>query len=315
MLPMPRLHAARIVTTYTVSLAITIALLVVWVVYVVRSVSRIREMAGRMGVSSANPHWVILGIGCALFFLLIGGLTYQLAQALAARRYSQKQEEFVSNITHELKSPVAAIKLHAQTMQQPDLTAEDRSRSLTLVLQQTDRMGVLVDDVLESSRLLSRRHSLDLEPVELAPFFDAFFAETRLRIEGGGLQLTTEVSTDGSVLATPAALERVMTNLLDNAVTHSHAGGEVRCTVRKQGDLVVIAVEDDGIGILKGEHAKIFDRFYQVGREMRGRRRGTGLGLSIVSGLVAEMNGTVQAFSQEGRPGARFTVQLPLRTT
>jgi len=308
---MTRRHTAPIIATFVLSLVITIGLLVVWVVYIVRSVSRIQELAGRVGVSSANPHWIVLGIGAALFFLLIVGLSYQLALTLAARRASMKQEIFVSNVTHELKSPVAAIKLHAQTLQQSGLTAAERSRSIDYILEQADRVSSLVDDVLESSRLLSRKTRLSLEPVELEAFFRAYFVKAAPRVENEGMALATEVATKGVVLATGEALRQVMNNLLDNAIAYSHRGGEVRFRVHDDGSEAIIEVEDDGIGIPKGELTKIFDRFYQIGRELRGRK-GTGLGLSIVSGLVAEMGGSVQAFSHEGRPGARFVIQLPL---
>src|SRR4051794_18577380 len=98
---MARKRRSPFIVTYVLSLVVTIALLVVWVVYIVRSVARVREVAGRVGVEGENTHWIVLAVGCALFFLLIGGLTWQLAQALAARRYAMKQDEFVSNVTHE----------------------------------------------------------------------------------------------------------------------------------------------------------------------------------------------------------------------
>jgi two-component system sensor histidine kinase VicK len=89
-------------------------------------------------------------------------------------------------------------------------------------------------------------------------------------------------------------------------------GGEIRCRVVDTTDTVRIEVEDDGIGIPRAELKKVFDRFYQIGRELSGRRGGTGLGLSIVWGLVRELRGQVRAFSHEGRPGTRFVVTLPV---
>jgi signal transduction histidine kinase len=246
-----------------------------------------------------------------LFAVLMVGITYQLAQSFAERRYSRKREELVSNVTHEMKSPVAAIKLHAQTLQQDDLETDDRQRSVEFILQQADRMGKLVDDVLESSRLLARKRPPDLAPVNLPPFLEQYFEEVRPRVEGTGMRLTVDVATDAVVLGSPDGLHRVLDNLLENAIRFSSRGGEVRCSVRDEGPVVRLVVEDDGIGIPKNELTKIFDRFYQIGREFQDRRRGTGLGLSIVAGLVTEMRGTVRAQSPEGRPGARFVVELP----
>jgi signal transduction histidine kinase len=308
---MSRRRSFRIVAAYVVSLAATIALLVVWVVYVVRSASKINDLAERVRESGGGVHWVVLTVGCSLLFLMIVGLTYQLAVALAARRYSLKQEEFVSNITHEMKSPLAGIKLHAQTLERPGLPEAQRQRSVAFILAEAERMETLVDNVLESGRLLARKRLLDLAPVDLGEFFAAYFEDARSRAESQGVRLRVDGATRSVVRTSPVAMERVMTNLLDNAARFSGRGGEVRCRLGDAPGKVRIEVEDDGIGIPKGELGKIFDRFYQIGRGISGRRRGTGLGLSIVSGLVREMRGTVQAFSQEGRPGTRFVVELP----
>ena len=305
-------RSTRIIVSYVLSLLVTIALLVYWVVYVVSSMSTINELAQRVGARGDTSHVWVLVVGCTLFVTVIGGLTYQLAQALGARNYSRKQEEFVSNITHEMKSPLAAIKLHAQTLQQPDMSPEDLQRSVGFILQQAERMGVLIDNVLESSRLIARKKHLTLEPVRLQPFFDTFFQELRGQVEARGVRLSTDVTTDAVVMATTEALRRVMINLIENATRFSARGGEVRCRVSDDRSQVSIEVEDDGVGIPRSEIPKIFDRFYQIGREISERRGGTGLGLSIVLGLVKEMKGNVNAYSHDGRPGTRFVVRLPV---
>jgi hypothetical protein len=308
---MTKPRSTRILVTYGLSLAVTVTLLVVWVIYVVRSAARLQELAHGVGVPGDKLPWVVLTVGCVLFFLLIVAVTSQLAQSLVARRYARKQEEFISNITHEMKSPLAAIKLHVQTLQQDDLEPGSRRRSLGFILQQAERMGALIDNMLESSRLVARKKTLDLEPVDLAGFFAGWTEEARLKAAGHGVLLRLQLATAARVLATPEALRRMMDNLLDNAVRFSTRGGEVRCRVSDVRNLAVIEVEDDGAGIPKTDLGKIFDRFYQSGRPTDGRRRGSGLGLSIVSGLVREMQGSVRAFSQEGRPGTRFVIELP----
>jgi signal transduction histidine kinase len=304
-------RSVRIIVSYVLSLVVALALLVWWIVYVVQASATINRFASRVGGGGTTSHWLVLGLGCALFVLLIGGLTFQLAQALAERRYSRKQEEFVSNVTHELKSPLAAIKLHAQTLQQLDLPPEDRQRSVGFVLQQVGRMETLVDNVLESSRLFARRRRLPLEPLALATWCQPYFEEMRGVLDARGLALKVDLATDAIVLATPDALHRILTNLLENAARFSMRGGEIRCRVHDGDGVVLIEVEDDGIGIPRAELKKVFDRFYQIGKEISGRRGGTGLGLSIVWGLVRELKGRVSAHSHEGRPGTRFVVALP----
>jgi signal transduction histidine kinase len=307
---MPKKRSTPIVAAFLLSLLTAIALLVVWVVYALSARARLNELGDRVGVATGSLHWVVLTIGCALLALLIVGVSYQLAQALAARRYSVQHEDFVSNISHEMRSPLAAIKLHAQTLQQPGPSAAERARSARFILEQAERMGTLVDNVLESSRLVARKVRLELEPVALGPFFDRYLGGARDRIERRGVHLAARVDSEARVMATDDALRRVLDNLLDNAERFSERGGEVRCRVSDRNGTVVIEVEDDGVGVPKKELKKIFDRFYQARGDGR-RRGGSGLGLSIVSGLVRELGGGVHAHSQEGRPGARFVVELP----
>ena len=307
---MPRKRSRQIVFSYVLTLLVTIALLVGWVIYVLRSVSTINELASRLGGTGETYHWLVLGIGCALFSLVIVGLTLQLAHAFAERRYSQKQEEFVSNVTHEMKSPLAAIKLHGQTLRNGGLSIEEGRHSVDRVLQQVDRMSDLIDNVLESSRLVARRERNDGEPLSLHEFFSEFFDDVRASAEAQDVTLSVRLETRAVVLATAEKLRRVMTNLLNNAVRFSFRGGEVRCLIRDFDGHVCIEVEDDGIGIPKKELTKVFDRFYQVGGVTE-RRRGTGLGLSIVAGLVEEMQGSVRALSRDGQQGTRFVIELP----
>lgn len=308
---MSRKRFSSIIAVYVASLIVTIALLVSWIVYVLQSVSTINAMAQRVGGSGETYHWIVLGVGCLLVGLLIVGLTFQLAHALGERNYSRRQEEFVSNITHEMKSPLAALKLHAQTILEPDVPPGDVQRSTRFIVQQVGRIETLVDNVLESSRLVARKHRSPLEPVELRPFFLAYFDEVRTSVESRGLALSASVDTTAVVLATGETLRRIMTNLVENAVRFSSKGGEIRCRVQDERDTVRIEIEDDGVGIPRNELSKVFDRFYQIGREISERRGGTGLGLAIVAGLVKELNGRVRAFSHDGRPGTRFVITLP----
>lgn len=301
-----------VVVPFILSLVVLLVLLVAWVVYVVRSVSRIEQLAGRVGVTQVgNVHWIALAAGCALLALLAAGIIYQLAQSLATRSYVRKQNEFISNVTHELKSPLAAIRLHAQTLEQPGLDDADRRRSTRFILQQAERMGTLVDDVLESSRLTSRKKHLDLEPLPLEPFLERYLEEEGPRVEARGVRLTARLESAATVYADDEALRRVLDNLLDNAARFSDPGGEVRLHVWDDGFDAVLEVDDDGLGIPGSELKRIFDRFYQVRRGGGRRPDGSGLGLAIVYGLVQEMHGEIHAHSHEGRPGARFEVRLP----
>lgn len=297
------------VIPYVLSLVVVIALLVVWVVYAIQSGGRLHEFAGRLGVTSPRSPWIILAVGCALFALLIVFVTHQLARSLAEYRYARKQEEFVSGITHEMRSPLAAIQLHAETLSQEESDPDSR-RSLDYILREAHRLGRLIDNVLESSRLVAKTQTFEAHEVTVEPFCRQFFSEIRPTVEGRDLTLETKISTDASIRATEEALRRVLTNLVENAVRYSASGNNVWCRVFERGPRVVFQVTDEGIGIPRSELSLIFDRFYRIGRDAHAEH-GTGLGLFIVSQLVEQMRGSVSARSRESLPGTIFEVEIP----
>lgn len=300
-----------VVLIYLLALAITTALLVFWVLVVQRFESEINQLISRLGVGDWGYfHVFIQSTGAGLFFLVIVALTYLLSVTLSERRYSSKQVEFLSNVTHELKSPVAAIKLHAQTLQQPDVDADERGVFVGFIVQEADRISDLVDNLLTGSRLASGRGER-LRPIDLRTFFHAYQPAAHSRFDGSEIELSFDVQTRASVMATRESLRRVLDNLIDNAVRFTKAGGSVRCVVRDSPMGAEIVVIDTGIGIPRRELGRIFDRFYRLGRDLAGRRMGTGLGLAIVRGLVEEMRGTVRAVSGHGEPGSRFEIRLP----
>ncbi len=304
-------HALVIYLIYVAAIAVTTALLVFWVVVVQRFDVEINQLVSRLGFDWNQFHWFVTTSGAGLFFLVFVALTYLLAVTFSERRYSRKQEEFLANVSHELKSPVAAIKLHAQTLQQDDLRPDDQRRFMGYIVRETERVGTLVENLLESSRILSGNASGDLRPVDLNEFFDGYSQNVEARFDLRGIDLGFTVDTRSLVMATYESLQRILDNLIDNALRFTPDGGKIRCQVHDRVSSVEIVVADDGIGIPKRELPKVFDRFYRLSREIGNRRRGTGLGLSIVRGLVDDMRGTIRALSGDDQPGTRFEIRLP----
>lgn len=299
---------------YLAALAMTTALLAFWILVVQRYNLEINQLLSRLGVEWNQFHWFVGSAGGGLFFLVIVALTYLLALTLSERRYSRKQEEFLSNITHELKSPVAAIKLHAQTLEQDDLSAAERQRFVAYIVREAERVGGLVDNLLESGRLIAGKSAGELEPIDLKEFFHQYQQAIRGRFDLRQTDLTFEVRSRSVVMATHEALSRIMDNLISNALRFTAAGDRILCQVRDGVSEAEIVVADTGVGIPRRDLSKIFDRFYRLRQEIDQRRsahRGTGLGLAIVRGLVEEMRGRIRAVSSEDRPGTRFEIRLP----
>ena len=167
-------HPLVIYLIYLTAIAVTTALLVFWVVVVQRFNLEINELLSKLGFEWNQFHWFVTTSGAGLFFLVFVALTYLLAVTISGRRYARKRDEFMTNISHELKSPVAAIKLHAQTLQQDDLKRSDQRRFTSFIVREAERVGTLVDNLLESGRILSGRPSGDLQPVDLSGFFERY---------------------------------------------------------------------------------------------------------------------------------------------
>ncbi|MEM9554446.1 MAG: HAMP domain-containing sensor histidine kinase [Acidobacteriota bacterium] len=295
---------------YLAALAMTTTLLVFWVLVVQRFTPQINEAISSLGGFEWNHfHWFIQSTGAVFFFLVIVALTYLLAITLSERRYRVKQEHFLSNISHELKSPVAGIKLHAQTLEGGGLGEGDVRELSSYVVREAQRIGNLVDNLLEGGRIQSGRERT-LRPIDLREFFRDYQEAVRGRFDLREIDLVFEVQSRSAVMATSDTLQRVMDNLIDNAVRFTEAGGRILCQVRDRHDDAEIVVADTGLGIPKTELTKVFERFYRLARD-EGQRKGTGLGLAIVHALVAEMRGKIRAVSGDGEPGTRFEIRLP----
>ncbi len=293
---------------YLLAIAMTTALLSFWVMVVQRYNLEINQLISKLGVEWNHFHWFVASTGAVLFFLVIVALTYLLAMTLSERRYSVQREELLSNITHDLKSPVAAIKLQAKTLEQGGISEDDQKSFVGYIVQEAERVGGLVDNLLASSRLASGA-PYELQPIHLGEFFRDYQKSVRGRFDLRKVDLHFEITTRAVVMATSETLQRVMDNLIDNGLrfTSPGAGGEILCRVTDSLESAQIVVSDNGIGIPKRELSRVFDRFYRLGKSTRG----TGLGLSIVRGLVEDMRGRIRAVSGGEQPGTRFEIQLP----
>ena len=225
-------------------------------------------------------------------------------------RLTEVRRDFVANVSHELKTPLAAIRGMAETLGDGALgDAETAHRFVGRILEQCARLQALLEDLLTLSRLESPLGAKDPEPVDL----DALAQGAIEVISPTAVErdVTLEVSTIAETLPGDAdALERLLLNLLDNAVKYNRPGGTVALDVRRDGDQVVIEVRDSGIGIPAEHLPRIFERFYRVDRARSREGGGTGLGLAIVKHVAQLHGGRVEVDSEPGK-GSTFRVLLP----
>ena len=230
----------------------------------------------------------------------------------ALTRVADMRRDFVANVSHELKTPLAAIRGYAETLRDGALREEETARRFTdRLLWQCRRLQVLLDDLLTLSRLESVGPALEREPVDLAALAQralevlaAAAREKRIRLELRDEPLP-RLPGDAN------GIERLLLNLLDNAIKYNRPGGEVLLRLARRGGYAVIEVGDTGIGIPPESLGRIFERFYRVDKGRARDEGGSGLGLAIVKHLAQSHGGRVEVESRVGR-GTTFRVFLPL---
>ena len=227
-----------------------------------------------------------------------------------ARRVEAIRRDFVVNVSHELKTPVGALSLLAETVEAAADDPEAVRRFAGRMQRESARLSALVQEIIELSRLqvaggLGAMTLVDVDRVvaEAVDRARTTAVAKQITIDAGGTRGET-------VYGGHALLVTAVRNLLDNAVAYSGAGTHIGVGVRRAGDLVEIAIVDQGIGIARTDQERVFERFYRVDPARSRDTGGTGLGLSIVKHVVADHGGDVVVWSQPGR-GSTFTLRIP----
>jgi two-component system phosphate regulon sensor histidine kinase PhoR len=239
------------------------------------------------------------------------------------RRLERLRQDFVANVSHELKTPLSVIKACVETLLEG--AAEDpgaRGLFLQRIAEQSDRLYLLILDLLSLARIESGVELFEYKAVPVAALVRSCLERHRTRAEAHKQTLTVgggagQPSPDGDGLAVWAdeeALNQILDNLVDNAVKYTPEGGQVRVTWGTAGDEVCLEVADTGIGIPASDLPRVFERFYRVDKARSRELGGTGLGLSIVKHLTQAMHGSVRAASTPGE-GSTFYVCLPRART
>jgi two-component system phosphate regulon sensor histidine kinase PhoR len=240
------------------------------------------------------------------------GAVLVLGDTTELKRLEKVRQEFVANVSHELKTPLAVIQACAEALQ--DGAVEDpaaRGPFLQQIADQSARLHALILDLLSLGRLESGEAALDPEAIPVSEMVFACIDRHRPRAEAKGMTLEAIAPVDElTVWADVEALGQILDNLVDNAVKYTQEGGTLRVRWAAGPDGVAIEVEDNGPGIPEADLPRIFARFYRVDRARSRELGGTGLGLSIVKRLAQAMGGSVQAASEVGK-GTTFTVALP----
>jgi len=247
------------------------------------------EMDGRAFMVNARP-------------LPAGGAVLVIHDLTEMRRLEAVRRDFVANVSHELKTPLTSISGYAETLLAEHPDEETTRRFLATILSNARRMQRLVDDLLDLSRIEAGRWQPSRTLVDVAGV--AGESWNALAGHGGAQQIRFELEIDeeaGTVCVDLDALRQIFTNLFDNSLRYTAAGGRILCSARRQGEGTAISVRDTGVGISREHLPRIFERFWRADTSRSREEGGTGLGLSIVKHLVEAHGGRVWAQSDLGR--------------
>lgn len=261
-------------------------------------------------------HWrevVPLVIGIVFFAAIIAGLILNTIFLVREIRRNEQHDSFINAVTHELKTPIASIRLYLETLQSRNPGEEQRREFYRVMLDDTDRLMGTVDQVLKAAET-SQKRKRQFTPVDVAALLHECVEVTRVRhhlaadaLDEKNHALGTDEST---VIGNPEELRTAISNLLDNAVKYSTDQVKILSEVVPLGGDVLIRVSDHGVGIPKADLTRIFKRFYRAGRA-QSKVKGTGLGLFIVRAIVKKHAGRVTAESEGEGKGATVTLSLP----
>ena len=278
-------------------------------------------VAVALNVSWIVMNWrtgLLLVAGVLSFLILIAGLTLNTVFLVREIRRNEQHDAFINAVTHELKTPVASIRLYLQTLQQRDIEPDKRQEFLSTMLSDTDRLQSTIDQVLLAGKTGSSRKIAHRSDVDLAELIDdcVMVASRRHGLSGGELAVQNRIPEGESLVVDgePEELRAAIGNLLDNAVKYSGETIKVLVELEKlSGRRAAIRVTDTGVGITNDELKRVFKRFYRIPGVLSTRVKGTGLGLSIVLSVAKRHGGKAYVESQGKGKGSAFTIELPLK--
>jgi two-component system sensor histidine kinase SenX3 len=271
-----------------------------------------------------NVTWVITNwrsvilqvIGIPFFLLLIAGLILNTIFLVREVKRNDRHDSFLNAVTHELKTPIASIRLYLETLQRRELPEAQRQQFYQIMLADSDRLLATVEQVLKAGQLGQRSRHANRTLIELAPLVADCIAITlqRHHLAPDAIQL---LRVPGAVRlhvrGIPEDIRTAILNLLDNAVKYSPESVHVRCSLAiVRYTNVALTIADTGVGLPPGQAKRIFKRFYRVPGRISAKVKGTGLGLFLVRAIAKQHGGDVSAESPGPNLGTTLTLTLPL---
>jgi signal transduction histidine kinase len=269
-----------------------------------------------------NVTWIVLNwrevvplvLGVIFFSLIIAGLVVYTVFLVREIHKNEQQDSFLNAVTHELKTPIASIRLYLETLESRQLSDPQRHDFYRIMLEDTDRLFGTVEQILKAGEARHASAKKNWEEVDFSGIVAETVELTRLRhhLPAEALRLASPPAEKLLVKGNPQEIRTAVFNLVENAVKYSGAKKEIVVDLQTPNmDTILLHVQDQGIGIPPSELKRIFKRFYRVSSSASGRVKGTGLGLFIVRSIARRHGGDAYAESEGIGRGSLFTLRLP----
>ncbi len=253
--------------------------------------------------------WMVAGEGSVFLALLVFGILKTRHSFRKEFALARQQKNFLLSITHEFKSPLAAIKLNLQTIQKRELERNKQQEIIRRALLETERINLLVENALFASRLENNNFDLHFERIDLSEYLELLLHEYIER-QDHDHQFREIVTPGVMIYGDRMALSSMFYNLLENAEKYSPGNTEIEISLSRHIHEAVITIRDQGTGIAEKERERIFEKFYRIGNEDTRRTKGTGLGLYIVQQIVNLHKGSIKVRSNHPA-GTIFEIRIP----
>src|SRR5262245_2796118 len=260
--------------------------------------------------SQFRQNLLLIGVAIAL---LLAGLILALRATTREMKLVEAKTTFVSNVSHELKTPLSLIRLFAETLELGRIRdSEEAHEYYRIINRESRRLTRLINNILDFSRIEAGRRQYQFAETDVAGVVTEVLQSYERQMASAGFEARTNIQPDlPPALIDREALAQAVLNLVDNAIRYSDQAKRIEVSVRPRGGDIAIEVADQGIGIPKAEHQRIFEKFYRVSAGLVHDTKGSGLGLAIIKHIVEAHHGRVTVESAPGE-GSRFTILLPI---
>ncbi len=291
-----------------------IILMGVWIYWYLKNSQNFDDLAKRFnpGFLTDDFNWIILLEGCFLMLVILAGVYLIFVYWNKQARLNQLQSNFVSSVSHELKSPLASIQLYLETLKYQEVSQKETRDFVETMLVDTERLSGLIDNIMEASKSDPKSMQFQFEPVEVKPFLQEIMAHFGRQFEDRGFKVKLDVEENPVLQMDKKSMRMVFNNLVGNALRYSPPGSRLDVQIRRKKKYCDIVFSDAGMGLDKKDLKKIFRKFYRVQNYETQNIEGAGIGLYISREIVKNHKGKIQVGSPGVGKGCDFTVSLPL---